>query len=311
MEIRKNNNPHAIVFGAGGGGKKFIKNCKDKYNFIAFSDNDKNKFGTRIDNLPVISPEEITNRTFDVVIVASMWVNEISDQLIELGVDKEKVYVPPKNQLKSGTPFTDKATKDFGRKLIFWVTELLGKHKIDVYVDFGTLLGFVRDGDILDWDDDIDMSVNDFDYKRMAEIMQDNSSGIPGSQIVQWKGSVVYDNDGNKYGLLLDCIPNDESKIKPFDLYIRSRRRKDGLSIPMGAVGNLLIPEKYFDGHDVLNVKELRLKAPKNYQEYLTLVYGDWETPKKGVDFTFYKPVDMKPFGKTDDSPLQYKILFN
>jgi len=310
MKIRKNSNPRAIVFGAGGGGKKFIQNCKDKYDFIAFSDNDRAKFGTFIDNLPVIKPEEIIDKRFDIVIIASMWVKEISDQLIELGVDKEKINVPPKNQLKSGTPFVDPSTKDFGRDLIFWITELLGEHEIDGYVDFGTLLGFVRDGDILDWDDDIDMSVNDFDYERMAEIIQNNSSDIPGTKNVKWKGSIVFDNDGNKYGLLLDCIPNHGSQINPFDLYIRSRRRKDGFSIPMGAVGNLFIPEMHFNGHDILNVKELRLKAPKDYQDYLTLVYGDWRTPKKGVDFTFYKPIDMKPFGKTDESPLQYKILF-
>lgn len=310
MANNKENKPHTIVFGAGGGGQKFIKNCSDIYHFIAFSDNDKNKFGTHIDGLPVIKPEEIINYSADVVVIASMWVKEISDQLIEMGVDKEKLYVPPKNLLKNGTPFADKATKDFGRELIFWITELLEKHKVDVYVDFGTLLGFVRDGDILDWDDDIDMSVNDYDYEKMVEIMLNNHSDMPGIGIVQWQGNIVYDTDGNKYGLLLDCIPNSESKIKPFDLYLRSRRRKDGFSIPMGAVGNLFIPEKYFDGHDIINIKELRLKAPKNYQEYLTLVYGDWNTPKKGVDFTFYKPVDMEPFGKTDDSPLQYELLF-
>lgn len=30
---------------------------------------------------------------------------------------------------------------------------------LDYWIDFGTLLGFTRDGKIIDWDDDIDISV--------------------------------------------------------------------------------------------------------------------------------------------------------
>lgn len=78
----------------------------------------------------------------------------------------------------------------------------------------------------------------------------------------------------------------------------------------MGAVGNLYIPEEHFNGYDEIFYKDKKLKAPKNHQEYLSLVYGDWRIPKKEVGFTFYKPVDMTPFGKTDDQPLKHKQLF-
>lgn len=310
MQNSKENKPKVIVFGAGGGGQKFIKNCKGEYEFIAFSDNNETKFDTTIDGIKVIKPKDILNANYNFIIIASMWVKEISNQLIGMGIKKEKIMIPPKNKLKNGTPFANEDTKKFGREMIFWITDLMIKHGIDVYVDFGTLLGFVRDGDILDWDDDIDMSVNDFDFDKMTDIMAENRNKMLGRDYVEWKGDIVYDNDGNKYGLSLDCIPKENGTINRFDLYIRSRRRKDGYSIPMGAVGNLFIPEKHFNGCDDYDYKGSKLKLPNLHKEYLRHVYGQWEIPKKGVTFTFYKSADMSPFGKTDDSPLLHKHLF-
>ena len=72
----------------------------------------------------------------------------------------------------------------------------------------------------------------------------------------------------------------------------------------MGAVGNLFVPGRHFDNVTQINAVGFTFFAPDLYESYLDFVYGDWRVPKKNVDFTFYKPVDMTPFGKTDSSPL-------
>lgn len=304
-----NKKPKAIIFGAGGGGRGYYRNNKNKYDFVAYSDNNKAIINSSINSISVISPEEIIKVEFQYIIVASMYVKEITDQLVNMGISKEKIIVPPKNQLKNGTPFAHKQTKDFARKVIFWITNLLDANRINAYVDFGTLLGFVRDGDILDWDDDIDMSVNDFDFELTKSLLIKHKEELPGSEVL-WEVRLVYDKYGNNYGISLDCIPSQKFPIKKFDLFIRSRKRDKGFALPMGALSNPYIDESFFDGYDTIYYNQNPLKAPNNHLKYLKVVYGDWTKPKKGVSFSEYPKVDMKIFGNLDNSLLINKQLF-
>ena len=51
-------------------------------------------------------------------------------------------------------------------ELLKQVIEVLENHKITYWLDGGTLLGAVRDGKFIDWDNDIDIGSWDMDYKR-------------------------------------------------------------------------------------------------------------------------------------------------
>ncbi len=50
------------------------------------------------------------------------------------------------------------------------VKEVLDKYKVNYWLDMGTLLGAIRDGKIIEWDSDIDLSVWYEDYSRIAAI---------------------------------------------------------------------------------------------------------------------------------------------
>jgi len=94
MQNKKENKPKAVVFGAGGFGKSFVNNCLDKYDFIAFCDNDKSKIGNFLNGLSIIRPEDIFFQVFDLVIVASMWDREIFKQLTDMGLKEDKIHIP-------------------------------------------------------------------------------------------------------------------------------------------------------------------------------------------------------------------------
>lgn len=67
-----------IIFGAGQGGKALLKMLSPDYRVLAYMDNDYNKWGKKMDGLPVVSIEEALAISPDCIWVATM--NDLSGQ---------------------------------------------------------------------------------------------------------------------------------------------------------------------------------------------------------------------------------------
>lgn len=75
-----------VIFGAGGGAIKVIKTLKNiGVTIDALTDNDKNKWGSEIESLPVIEPEKLKDLDCD-ILIASDYQEEIEKQLDEMGI---------------------------------------------------------------------------------------------------------------------------------------------------------------------------------------------------------------------------------
>ncbi|MBW3762552.1 glycosyltransferase [Aeromonas jandaei] len=80
-----------IVFGTGRLFQTFLPFIHSNYNIIALSDNDIKLHGSIQYGIKVIDPATIGVMDFDFIIVASMYFDEISSQLINLGVSCELI----------------------------------------------------------------------------------------------------------------------------------------------------------------------------------------------------------------------------
>ena len=58
-------------------------------------------------------------------------------------------------------------------ELLIFVDHVCKKHDIDYWLGFGTLLGAVRHGGFIPWDDDIDLVMLRKDYNRLIEVLPD------------------------------------------------------------------------------------------------------------------------------------------
>lgn len=81
-----------VLFGAGSYGQRVIK-VLNKYDIKTklILDNQKQKWGTLLDGLKIISPDDISQDMF--VIIASTWYKEISQQLVEKGLVLTKDFL--------------------------------------------------------------------------------------------------------------------------------------------------------------------------------------------------------------------------
>ena len=52
------------------------------------------------------------------------------------------------------------------------VDKICRKHKIDYYLDWGSLLGAVRHGGFIPWDDDLDITIRGKDVNRLRKLLQ-------------------------------------------------------------------------------------------------------------------------------------------
>ncbi len=84
------------VFGTGQGGAKVWEALLVHVDveIVWFADNDRAKQGTSFLGIPVIAPAAIPRQPCDLVVVASMYAQEICGQLCALGVPEAAVFVP-------------------------------------------------------------------------------------------------------------------------------------------------------------------------------------------------------------------------
>ncbi|HNT02590.1 MAG TPA: glycosyltransferase [Bacillota bacterium] len=81
-----------ILFGASKSGEAAMKKYTKEYKIAYFCDNDKSKWGTSFRGVEVVSPDNLKMLDFDKIIITSMYYDEISKQLSNMGIEKYEVF---------------------------------------------------------------------------------------------------------------------------------------------------------------------------------------------------------------------------
>ncbi|OEF97718.1 LicD family protein [Desulfuribacillus alkaliarsenatis] len=287
-----NQKPKAIVFGASKAGRYFVKN-NTQYNLLAIIDNDIKKHGSSINGLKVISPNQINEYQYDYIVITSIYIYQIQDQLVkDLQVDENKIIIPPKNLLKpSLLPFMDDYTLRFARESLFFILDQFEKNNIKHFIDFGALLGIVREGDFISWDDDIDIAIYASDFDKVAEILKNNIYKNSIDSSVQWEGFLAY-NKSDDSAISIDLTIKDNQPIKKFSINISAIYFDEEHAI----TGVNHAPKHHFTQYEKINYFGKQIRVPYEYESYLEFTYGNWRQPKKDTSFadntrTFREPV--------------------
>ncbi len=173
-------------------------------------------------------------------------------------------------------------------KMLATTTQILDDYKIKYVLDFGTLLGIIRESRLLPWDSDLDISIAEDDVEEFLKI--------------KWKMWLA----GYRIKLLYfkrDTGPYKKGEIRiikiqerlllilrkhsMMDVFVK-RKNKNEYSYVVGANHSYLktTPKKFHESRTQITFKEKKYSIPKDYDGYLTYVYGDWRKPvKEGWDF--------------------------
>ncbi|MDP4528333.1 LicD family protein [Alkalimonas delamerensis] len=276
-----------VLFGASKAGETYLEKHPD-YNIVAFVDNDSKRHNQRIGQIPVLAPETLKTIQYDKIVITSLWIDSIFQQLTkELGIAAEKIYVPNKKELKSEQPFSHPQTLELGHQLIIMLSELFREHQIKACIDSGTLLGIMREGRLLAWDDDIDFAIDDADFDKALTVLKRFPMLAPLQDKVDWQATLLRQS-GEDVCLNIEFKPKPGCSLVPFETSLQRRKSVNGRSELLSSAGIFFAPEHHFNTLETINFGGHAISIPSEAVNFLTFMYGDWQTPKKSMTLNDY-----------------------
>lgn len=203
---------------------------------------------------------------------------------------------------EEGDPYIfNKMTPEDGARLLKVSKALLDELHIDFFLLYGTLLGYVREGHIINGDDDVDIAIFDkFEDSLYSALPFLSSKGLKINRI--WKNE-LYSFHTERNGHLDIYIVREfgPSLWRPFAYQIRMTS----------------IPKKYLNSFSCLNANGESLPVPSDSEGLLEWLYGkDWRIPQdnKGRSDIIARAIWLFPakvLRKVKKIPKKLHALFN
>lgn len=279
-----------VIFGTGAAGRAIYRAIKDKDDIVAFIDNSPSKINTFYKEIKIIAPAELKKLNFDAVLIGGVWADEMSAQLLNLGISKEKIKLIDDKDISYSADNRAKTTNYYVKSLV----EILDELGYDYFIDGSGLLSILRKRE-LSVVSDVDIML--FENKSLSNLANMLPQVFPELNI-----EIRYcqkDYAARKKGDIFNIIISDNSEekmvldINAYDKY------KNFYTLPYNEK-YFYIPKEFLDELISLDYKDFKLKAPKRYDEYLSLVYGKnyLEIPKQFLANDYGNLVDFQTLKK-------------
>jgi hypothetical protein len=173
--------------------------------------------------------------------------------------------------------------RETAEALLLAVAEILDETKVPYHLEGGTLLGIVREGRLLPWDKDMDISVPaEFIGQAQSALSVLTESGwrlrarefdvpceveLAGTRLLKIK-----DRTGFTFF----------SGLAYLDVFAK---QSSGAYTYWQAAGRIMrVSRHHYDGYEEVSFLGRQLKVPVDYEGYLTSKYGDWRVPVEDWD---------------------------
>lgn len=268
------------LFGASQNTRRWLEGHRERDVHYFVIDNNDSLEGSEFAGLQVRSPNCLLYSDFSKVVVAFAHADSAVRQLRQLGVPRDAIYVAP---LEESCPrfFQTSESRDAAWKFAEEVLGLLEGAGLEVIFEHGTALGFVRQGDFIEGDFDIDASI--------PEVQIESISPAHIRELLAASPLVSGVSISSIQDITLIEATSVHDKV-PFSIF--GRRSEQGIS--RSSLSFESVPDSILRPPSRIEVRQSQVPVPYDYVSYLELVYGlDWKTPKASWSFLSYANIDL------------------
>ena len=254
-----------------------IRNCKHikcKY----FKKLDEIEYKGKTYNIPSETDEYLNYRYGNWQSISENWIRQIDDGAI--ANDSLISSVPTKAIeriiTKENIKLYDSDNHSRMKKMLLFTIDQLQKNNIPFWLEAGTLLGIYRDGNLIPWDYDADLSIP---AEYSDKVIALRYKFLPRFII-------------KKRPIFRRWIPGDTRVVKVkttweklqqvsfhIDLFCVYKVNDKYRWVDSGVLKH--VDRKFFDTQDYIEWEGRKIPIPAHTEEYLSLRYGKWRIPSK------------------------------
>lgn len=285
---------NALIFGAGQSGQCAYANLIDSHRIMGFLDNNPVKQGQLLQEVEIYSPDALATLDFEVIYIASEYIESIQKQLTDVyNVPAAKIKTLPSYMTKPMQFADHPGSESLAIQLLQWLCRSFEKANIHYFLDAGTLLGIVRDGALIPWDDDLDIGIPLAELDKTIALLESKIDALQQLTGKQWQLAKIFNSiefgaikPGDIRSLKLICV-QEQAVLPMVDLFIKYPNGKFA-DYTLASRG-IRIPIEHFQSTETIEFKGVAMKLPAAPELYLESYYGDWRTPKKEWDVGMIK----------------------
>ncbi|MCA1757131.1 MAG: LicD family protein [Bacteroidales bacterium] len=172
------------------------------------------------------------------------------------------------------------------RTMLYDIVDFLNTQGIDYHLEGGTLLGLARDGELIEWDFDLDLSVDEGSAEKFLK--KRYLLWLKGYRVTSRKSKISYGpiSRGDIRMLKVKSIFSSVAAILSraarqnllvADIFVKFKNGEDAYWIAKKRV--MKVSAIHYSGYDTIMYRGVGYKVPLDYPGYLTSKYGDWSVP--------------------------------
>ncbi len=195
----------------------------------------------------------------------------------------------------------NKEYKDRLLKALFFLLDIIEKENVHYWVDGGTLLGAVRDGKLIDHDEDADVSIFEKDWEKIAKHEKEfNDRGLSILRKTDGVGVIFYTKDAvEMYGSAGDKVKNVADRVLHIDVF-NWKKKGNNLTREYANINRNNgkdFPIEWVKETTNITLEGREVKAPGDTERFVRFRYGDlWRIPMERKTFNkiFEEKIPLK-----------------
>lgn len=268
-----------IIFGIGSAGRAILRRYGRVHEVVAFIENNTALNGSTYADIPIRPVSSIQVLEFDRIAMGGVWVDEMKEQLIDMGISEEKIWLIEDTELKFTSQDRQKSTdmlvKEFAR--------LMKDAAIPYFIEGSALLCLLRGQDLSEVPDVDVLITSHADIEKTWNLISKNELFK-----TQQLEKVIYTQDRvltRKDEINRITIKSSEEIIGQDPVVFDINRAVDiGNYYILDYIGDAYhyYSKKFVGEGRFIDYKTMGLQVPERAEDYVAQAYGaDWRIPAR------------------------------